>query len=236
MKIVGGKNLPSARSKSKSREGHYKEADLAREFGGTFVPDSHGCQAGVFASLEFVPELAEDEEYLDRSSFIPIEEFSTDEGCGHEGDYDELLPFDSLVEAVEQNFNVVSPIAENPGYIGIAYHMAKEEFSEAKLFNEKDAESGMRQLFLSLPAITSAAVQKFGAEAVISALESEPAQDNVDSLFSLVRAARIELNEQKNGRFNRGVACGILQAIGFTVAEIDKIKATGKIRPASLAA
>ena len=105
--------------------------------------------------------------------------------------------------------------------------MAKHEAEEE--------DGGMWQLFNALPSIAQHTVSQFGAEAVISALESEPAQDYVDSLFSLVRAARIELNNQKNGLSDRAVACGILQALGFTTEEISRIKGTDKIRPAALA-
>ncbi|MBI2057681.1 MAG: hypothetical protein HYT63_01710 [Candidatus Yanofskybacteria bacterium] len=211
---------------------------VKEELGGIFV--NHPTRPelrkpAVFFTDEFMPEVREEEESakeMEAKNTFGRPYLSIDELAGLVADdrYDstDILPAETLVGAVEEGVNIVQPIVQNPNLLAIAYHMAK--------FEAEEVDSDMWQLFNSLPQIASFAVSLFGAEAVITALESESAQDNVDSLFSLIRAARIELAEQKKGLVNRGVACGILQALGFTVAEIDKIKATKKIRPASLTA
>lgn len=152
-----------------------------------------------------------------RRPFVTAEDVFASE---HTFPSSDRLSADTLTEAFELDAKVVATIGNNPSFLAIAFHMAKEE----KLWD----------LFNVLPTVAQYAVTEFGSEAVISALESEPAQDNVDSLFSLVRAARIELAEQRSGKANRAVACGILQALGFTPEEIGHIKATKKIRPAKL--
>ncbi len=208
---------------------------VKQELGGIFVsypthPELR--RPAVFFTDEFMPEIIEERETAREIEavrcfgrpWLPIEELASFVYVDVDED---MLSAETLIGAVEEGFNIVKPIAQNPGLLAIAYHMVKEE--------AESEDEGMWQLFNNLPNLASIAVSKFGAEAVISALESEPAQDNVDSLFSLVRAARIELAEQKNGLSNRGVACGILQALGFTPEEIGKIRATGKIRPAALA-
>ena len=212
---------------------------VKQELGGIFIsyPTRPKLRKpAVFFTDEFLPEVREEEESAKENeaksifgrAWLPIDELAGLVADDRHDSTTDMLPAETLVGAVEKGFNVVKPIVQSPSLLAIAYHMAKHEAEE------EDGE--MWQLFNVLPQLASIAVSEFGAEAVISALESEPAQDNVDSLFSLVRAARVELAEQKSGLFNRGVACKILQALGFTPEEIGKIKATGKIRPASLTA
>lgn len=216
MKIVGdpSRKLRSHTTKSRSAIGHYRESDLGREFGGTFITESRG-------RVVVLGEVDGDEPNLRpfRKPFVTAEDVAAPNHDLFSG----LLPTaDTLTGALELDAKVVTTIGNNFSFLAIAFHMAKKE----RLFD----------LFNVLPIITQYAVTKFGAETVISALESQQAQDDVDSLFSLVRAARVELAEQEKGLANRAVACGILQALGFTVEEIGKLKATKKIRPANLAA
>lgn len=62
-----------------------KSVDLRMaELGGTFVPDNHGCSGRVFATLEFTPEIEEEEKRLQkRSRFIPVEELPDTEFSEH---------------------------------------------------------------------------------------------------------------------------------------------------------
>ncbi|HEY4484633.1 MAG TPA: hypothetical protein VI978_02835 [Candidatus Paceibacterota bacterium] len=212
MKIIGGSKLPSNNGRSQSQLGHYRGSDLAREFKGTFLSESRG-------RLVFFGEVDSDEPNLRpfRNSFKTAEDVAAPEQDSFNGP-----SADTLTEALNLDAKVVVTIGNNPQFLAIAFHVAQKEM----LF----------ELINILPAIAQYSVAEFGSEAVISALESERAQDDVDSLFSLVRAARVELANQRSGRFDRGVACGILQVLGFTPEEIGRIKATDKIRPASLTA
>jgi hypothetical protein len=46
-----------------------------QDFGGTFRPDTHGCGANIFASLEYTPEVAEEyDRVAEPNGFVSIEE------------------------------------------------------------------------------------------------------------------------------------------------------------------
>jgi len=89
------------------------------ELGGTFVPDSHGCSAGVFASTEFIPEVAEEEERLQGpSKYVGIEELP--DSTPAERPY-----YISMPGTLEESLRML--LAKSPKWALVVYQRARGE-------------------------------------------------------------------------------------------------------------
>lgn len=83
--LAGGPLKAFPRSHRRISGKRFGEGAMAQEFEGTFVHDSHGCEAGVFATTTYCPEVAEDQEQVfgrdPLRQFTPTDELEELEGA-----------------------------------------------------------------------------------------------------------------------------------------------------------
>lgn len=203
------------------------ELELFME-GGTFVPENRS-EKGVFASLEYMPEVAEDERVLNDIAadelyggpYMTLDELgglsgsitSCDDGWYEECRFDPDWPVaifgknrirGILNQEEGRGEAIVALLAENPGFIAAVYAMTRRR----------------HELAACLPGMIAGLVGIFGRQRVINSLASQNFDigGNHSALYQLRRFAEEELRLQATNPNVRGVACGIVHALGLDKA------------------
>jgi hypothetical protein len=195
--------------------------------GGTFVPENRG-EKGVFASTEFTPEIAEEEQMMrDREAkevyggpFVTIEDggsiFENDDDLWEDQRFDVSEPvvmagwltFEKVL-ATENNGHRAADLAgllcKRPGLIAGAYEFCRQ--------------NNIYSILNALPGMVAGIVEIRGRSVVIAELVGQDfdVDGNLNALTELRNFAKAEIRRQESpsGFAERGIACGILNLIGY---------------------
>ncbi|MDO8558346.1 MAG: hypothetical protein Q7S09_04140 [bacterium] len=191
------------------------------KLGGVNVPDSHGCRGGAFASYIGCEDAREDEEVargLDplRPGFVPMEEFGEHESLYFESAEEKWKKEDCSTIRIQgaASAAIANAALKYPELLPTIYEQAAEFGGNGQRQNE---------ILALLVEVTRKIVVQKGARAVIRILSTTSFGEREMCYTALERFAGQELARQRhprNGKLERGFACGIMSALGVDMRHI----------------